>query len=110
MLLLALDGFTDQQIAEQCRVSVATVRLWIARTLRDGVATLQHDAPGRGRRSVVDAATLRSRLGEANLLDAAGRPTSLRVAAMFLGVSASAVWRALKKQAMTLDSARAAAR
>jgi hypothetical protein len=25
---------------------------------------------------------------------------------MFLGVSASAVWRALKKQAMTLDSAR----
>src|SRR3982751_1851300 len=87
MLLLAFDGVSWRQIAAQCGVSVATVKLWITRAQRDGVKTLQHDAPGRGRHSALDAA-FRDRLREANLLDGSGEPISLRRAAAFLGVSA----------------------
>ena len=97
MLLLAIDGLSGHQIAARCGVSLATVQLWIGRTERDGVSTLQRDAPGRGRRSVLDA-SFRDRLREADLLDAAGQPVSLRRAAAFLGVSTSAVWRAMKKR------------
>jgi transposase len=98
MLLLALDGLTHHQIADECGVSPATVKLWMTRVQREGILTLQHDAPGRGRHSALDP-TFRDRLREANLLDAAGQPVSLRRAAAFLGVSASALWRALKKEA-----------
>jgi len=98
MLLLALDGLPAREIAEECDASLATVTLWIGRVARDGIMTLRHDAPGRGRRSALDA-QFRDRLRDANLLDAAGRPVSLRRAASFLGVSASAVWRAMKKSA-----------
>jgi len=99
MLLLALDGLSANQIAVECDVCLATVNLWIGRVARDGINTLRRDAPGRGRRSVLDA-EFRDRLRDANLLDAAGQPVSLRRAAAFLGVSATAVWRALKKGAV----------
>ena len=97
MLLLAVDGLPASQIAVECDVCLATVNRWISRVARDGIKTLRHDAPGRGRRSALNAG-FRDRLRDANLLDAAGRPVSLRRAASFLGVSASAVWRAIKKQ------------
>jgi hypothetical protein len=54
-----------------------------------GVEGLLRDAPGRGHRPSLD--------GEADLLDAEGKPVSLRRAAAHLGVSSSALWRALKK-------------
>jgi transposase len=98
MLLLALDGLPASEIALECDVSLATVNLWIGRVARDGITTLRHDAPGRGRHSALDS-EFRDRLRDANLLDATGRPVSLRRAAAFLGVSASAVWRALKRRA-----------
>ena len=102
VLLLALDGLSWNQIAARCGVSPATVKLWIARVEREGLMTLNHDAPGRGRHSALDA-SFRDRLRDANLLDAEGQPVSLRRAAAFLGVSPSAVWRAMKKQPVVLD-------
>ena len=99
MLLLGSEGLSITEIAAECHVSATTVKLWTARFQREGLMTLQHDAPGRGRRRAVDLATFRDRLRDANLLDSEGRPISLRRAAAFLGVSASAVWRALQKSA-----------
>jgi len=96
MLLLAVRGLSASQIAAQCGVSPTTVKLWLSRYEREGLTTLEHDAPGRGRRSALDAG-FRDRLREANLLDDTGQPLSLRRAAAYLGVSASAVWRAIKK-------------
>jgi len=58
---------------------------------------LLHDAPGRGRHSVLDPATLIDRLRQASLLLADGHLLSLRRAAAFLEVSPSTVWRALRK-------------
>ena len=59
---------------------------------------LLHDAPGRGRRPLLSADTMRERLQAANLVRTDGLPISIRRAAKFLGVSASAVWRALGRQ------------
>jgi transposase len=92
-----VEGLSISEVAAECRVSPTTVKLWTSRYQRDGLTTLQRDAPGRGRRRVVDLATFLDRLRDAKLLDAEGRPVSLRRAAAVLGVSASAVWRALKK-------------
>jgi len=97
IVLLALDGFREDSIAGAVDVSRATVKLWLARFAAGGVGALLHDAPGRGRHAALDSTTVRERLKAAGLLDAQGKPVSLRRAATFLGVSASAVWRALKK-------------
>jgi transposase len=97
MLLLAVEGLSISEVAAECHVSPTTVKLWTSRFQRDGLMTLQRDAPGRGRRRAVDLATFLDRLRDAQLLDAEGRPISLRRAAAVLGVSASAVWRALQK-------------
>jgi transposase len=73
------------------------VRLWLRRFATGGAQALLRDAPGRGRRPAIGHDTLVSRLREANLLGADGQPTSLRDAAQLLGVSASTVWRVLRK-------------
>jgi transposase len=97
IVLFALDGQSADEIARHLGVSARSAKLWVSRFQRQGVAALLHDAPGRGRRSSVDLATFRDRLREANLLDVDGEPVSLRRAASLLGVSASSVWRAMKK-------------
>ena len=99
IVLLALDGLSVDEIASRLGVSRPTVRLWIARFAHGGVEALRHDAPGRGRRPTIDPAVLRARLRDGNMLDDSGRPLSVRRAAAFLGVSPSAVWRALRRSA-----------
>jgi transposase len=97
IVLLGLDGHSASEIAAQIGVSHPTVRLWLRRFANAGANALLHDAPGRGRHPLIDPATLMTRLREAHLVGADGQPTSLRDAAKYLGVSASTVWRALRK-------------
>jgi transposase len=97
IVLLAADGVARDDIAERLGVSRPTVQLWIGRFERSGPESLQHDAPGRGRRPSVDAKTMRVRLEQAQLLTSDGYPISLRRAAAFLQVSPTAVWRAMRK-------------
>ena len=97
IVLLGLDGHSATEIAAQIGVSHPTVRLWLRRFANAGANALLHDAPGRGRHPLIDPATLMTRLREAHLVGADGQPTSLRDAAKYLGVSASTVWRALRK-------------
>jgi transposase len=103
IVLLALLGLPIREVAFRCGVTSATVRLWTTRVTRDGLTTLLRDAPGRGRRGLVDVPTFLERLRQADLLDASGRPVSLRRAGACLGVSASAVWRALRKASLERD-------
>jgi transposase len=98
IVLLALDGLTCHEIASRISVSLPTVRLWLRRFASQGASALLRDAPGRGRRRVLDPSTMMSRLREAHLLGEDGQPTSLRAAARQLGVSPSTVWRALQKR------------
>jgi transposase len=86
-----------EDIAAHVDVSLTTVRLWMARFKEGGPEALLHDAPGRGRRAAIAPEAMQNRLREANLIGANGLPVSIRRAARFLGVSTSAVWRALKK-------------
>jgi len=97
IVLLGLDGHSATEIAAQIGVSHPTVRLWLRRFANAGANALLHDAPGRGRHPLIDPATLMTRLREAHLVGDDGQPTSLRDAAKYLGVSASTVWRALRK-------------
>jgi transposase len=76
IVLLGLDGHSAADIATQIGVSHPTVRLWLRRFASAGAVALLHDAPGRGRHPLM----------------------SLRDAAKYLGVSASTVWRALRKK------------
>jgi transposase len=97
IVLMRLDGMPTERIARQLRVSRRTVNLWISRFAHGGAEALMKDAPGRGRPSSLDTTTLLQRLKEANLLRDDGHPISLRRAAIALGVSASALWRAYRK-------------
>jgi transposase len=97
IVLLALDGVRERDIAAAVGVSRPTVRLWLSRFEKLGIEGLLRDKPGRGRHASLDPAIARQRLAEANMLTEDGKPVSLRRAAAFLGVSASALWRALKK-------------
>jgi transposase len=97
IVLLALDGLREQDIATKAGVSRPTVRLWLARFEKLGVEGLLRDAHGRGRRPSLDASTVHQQLADAGLLDPDGKPLSLRRAASHLGVSLSALWRTLKK-------------
>ena len=95
IVLLALDGVED--IATRVGVSAQTVKLWIRRFEAGGAEALLRDAPGRGRRATLDHRTIHDRLRQANLLTGTGQLRSLRRAAVCLGVSPSALWRALQK-------------
>jgi transposase len=95
--LLGLDGLGCDEIAARVGVSRATARLWVERFTRGGPEALLRDAPGRGRRALLDPLTLRDRLSSAHLLNPTGQPTSLRRAAAHLRVSPSALWRALRR-------------
>jgi hypothetical protein len=99
IVLLALDGVGDDEIASRLQVSRPTVRLWTRRFDRSGPEALLRDAPGRGRPAAMAPATMSDRLRQANLLGPDGLPVSLRQAAKFLGISASSVWRALRRAA-----------
>jgi transposase len=99
IVLLALQGLRQDGIAAAVGVSLPTVKLWLDRFASFGPSALLHDAPGRGRPASLNPTTMRDQLRTAGLLDTTGKPVSLRRAAMFLGVSTSSVWRALKRDA-----------
>jgi transposase len=97
IILHAMDGVSLNEIAHRVGVSRPTVTLWIERFRRDGIDALWHDAPGRGRRPSVNPSTLRDRLERQPLLDADGKPITLRRAAAILNVSTTTLWRALRQ-------------
>jgi transposase len=104
--LLVLDGESPDEIAVRVGVSRPTVALWKSRFEQGGPHALTKDAPGRGRHATVHPETLIRRLEDEHLLGPNGRPRSLRRAAAALGVSVSALWRALRKPYLSGLSAR----
>lgn len=106
IVLLFLDGRGTPEIAASLGASESTVRLWTKRFAASGPESLLHDAPGRGRHATMTADVMRERLREANLLGADEKPLSVRRAAEFLGVSATAVWRALDRPSLSKRGSR----
>ena len=100
IILLFLDGLRTPEIAARVGVSKQTVGLWTKRFAATGPDGLLHDAPGRGRHAVMTADVMRQRLRQAKLLRPDEKPVSVRRAADFLGVSATAVWRALDRPSL----------
>ena len=97
IVLMALDGIGEDEIAASLDVSRPTVKLWTERFEASGPDGLLRAAPGRGRHAVMSPDMMWDRLRQANLLGPNGLPVSIRRAAASLGVSASSVWRAARK-------------
>ena len=56
IVLLAASGMPSKHVAQQLDTSQDTVRLWRRRFAAGGPASLQRDAPGRGRKRLISAA------------------------------------------------------
>jgi transposase len=106
IVLMAADGDSVSAIAARLGVSAPTVRLWIRRFREGGVDGIMHDAAGRGRPPAVDGPALLLAVA-ATATSGSTRSRSIRALARDLGVSASSVWRALKKTQATAGSATA---
>lgn len=95
-VVLTLEGHGVRETAAIVGVSPRTVTLWRRRFLEGGPSALAHDAPGRGRKSRLEGAG-RAQLCEAQAQAMAAGHCSVRALAAALGVSRSAVHRALHK-------------
>ena len=60
IVLLAAQGVPPGQIAQRLGTSRPTVHLWRARFQTGGLAAIRKDAPGRGRRPSIPAATVQA--------------------------------------------------
>jgi transposase len=91
IILLAADGHSSRTIAKRLSVSSHTATLWRRRFQAGRVPSLQHDAPGRGRRTTVRADAI-ARIDK--LLAAEGIKWTVRSLARATGISRSTVDRA----------------
>jgi transposase len=91
IVLLAADGLTTSEIGRRLGITRRTVRVWIDRFASGGCAAIARDAPRPGRArshahtKIVDLRAMRQ------------EGLSVRAIAARLGVSASTVSRALKR-------------
>jgi transposase len=92
IVLLASRGLAVAEIAGHLRVTPATVRLWCRRFEEGGIAALDKDAGGRGRRPGMTPQRVRDVLDAMRRMQATGRLTTRRVAAA-AGTGATTVWR-----------------
>jgi transposase len=60
IVLLAAQGVPPSQIAQRLGTTRPTVDLWRKRVQAGGLAALEHDAPGRGRRPTIGPATVQA--------------------------------------------------
>ena len=91
ILLMLGAGRGVAAVAAALRVAPATVRLWRRRFLEHGPQGLLREAPGRGRKPVLDLATREALVADTQ----GGGFPSVRTRAGELGVSASTIsrWR-----------------
>jgi transposase len=101
IVLLLADGLSARETARKLGISAHTVGLWRRRFLQGGIAALQRDAPGRGRKANVTAsADARVRMVLASQ-PPNGRWT-VRSIANAIGMSRASVHRVLKNGKLAL--------
>ena len=101
IVLLAAEGYSSREIAQQLGVSTHTVSLWRRRFQAGGSAALMRDAPGRGRKVTVTAdadARVRALLAT----PPPARRWTVRLLATAMGISRASVHRVLKAGKFTL--------
>lgn len=94
IVLLAAQGVPPGQIAQRLGTSRPTVHLWRMRFHAGGLAALEHEAPGRGRRPTILPATVQA-IVTATTQTTPARAThwSTRTMAEVFGVSNATVAR-----------------
>jgi transposase len=95
IVLLASEGWTNQEIAAELEVKEQTVGLWRKRFIERGLAGLEKDAPGRGRKptvqhSAIEVEVLRKTTQEAPLN---ATHWSTRTMAAAMGISETSLRR-----------------
>ena len=97
-MLLAAEGCVAGDIARRTGTTTHTVRLWVSRFREAGLAVLDHDAPGRGRKPTIGPETVRAVLDLRRTLPPGPTgPASIRRIARALGLSPASVHRVLKR-------------
>jgi transposase len=100
-VLLAADGCPNREIARRTATSPQTVRLWVSRFREGGVAALDHDAPGRGRKPSIGPETVQAVLTLLRALPPGPNGTAcVRRIARELGLSPASVHRGLKRDSV----------
>jgi transposase len=102
IVLQAAQGLASGAISRRLSVSPHTVQLWRARFREGGAASLQRDAPGRGRRPTNAAETFQRVLQLIGTPRDDGRRWSVRLLAEAAGMSRASLHRMLRRFAVTL--------
>lgn len=91
IVLMRADGLPQKTVARALGVAAGTVRLWERRFVTSGPESLRRDAPGRGRKPVLEASVRQALRVAADDSDHSG----VRARARELGVSPSTIsrWR-----------------
>ena len=101
MILLAAGGLSDRKIGTELRVKRQTVARWRGRFIRQGLASIEKDAPRPGRKPQISA----KRVQEIVRLTTQEKPSdathwSTRTMAAAAGISEASVRRIWKKHGL----------
>jgi transposase len=97
IILMAANGHTLGDIADELGTSRSTVRLWVERYGTGGPDALSHDRPGRGRKPLLRTDVIDQMRQFKAESEAAGHRVGIRELARRFGVSPTTVHRALVK-------------
>lgn len=95
IILMAANGHTLGDIADELGTSRSTVRLWVERFGTGGPDALRHDRPGRGRKPLLRTDVIDQMRQVKADSEAAGHRVGIRELARRFGVSPTTVHRAL---------------
>ena len=93
IVLLGAQGTQLRDLARQLAISEATARLWLKRFEDGGLAALQREAPGRGRRPKYTAATVHRDVSALLVTSCPTGSWTLRSLSAALGISAATLSR-----------------
>lgn len=96
IILLAADGYENQEIARQLRALRKTVSLWRRRFLKGRLAGIEKEAPRSKQQSKIDEAVVRAILRKMRERPVNGTRWTSRSLAQELGLSASMILRVWK--------------
>jgi transposase len=102
IILHAADGWRNQEIAAELGIQEQTVGLWRRRFVETGIAGIETEAPGRGRKPTVQYGDIETEVIRKTTQEAPENAThwSTRTLAKAMGISAASIRRIWKRSGL----------